>query len=175
MTPGHCSSVGVPNSSKILKIISISHSPWKRGFRVSISADKLTENGADAPDVNGGTVYLLPQKDLRRPVPQRNHLMRQAGQRNGEGTCQTEVSYLDIAIPVNQDILRLEVSMYNPVAVAIKDPFQHLLCIMKSLFGADLSFLHQLLQIEVDELENQVDLPALAVLVSLLCPTALPH
>jgi hypothetical protein len=38
--------------------------------------EEFSQNAAAGPDVDGGAIPLLAQQQLRRSVPQRNHLIR---------------------------------------------------------------------------------------------------
>ena len=60
--------------------------------------EQLPQNTAAAPDVHGGPVPLLAQQKFRRPVPQRDHLVR-VGTRllRVEQASQTEIAELHLA------------------------------------------------------------------------------
>ena len=64
--------------------------------------------------------------DLWCSVPQRDHLVSVHTDRDTEGPGQTEVSNLDAAVLVNQEILGLHVSVENSPLVTEQDALQQL-------------------------------------------------
>lgn len=85
---------------------------------------QLGNDAADRPDVDGRGVRQAEQH-LGRPVPQRHHHERQSHLevvRLG----QAEVGQLDAPRLRDQDVLRLEVAVHDPVAVQEVDPAEDL-------------------------------------------------
>jgi hypothetical protein len=52
----------------------------------------------------------------------RPYFMRISPNRDAESTCKTEVCQLKNTSPVDEQVLRLQISMENPVRVAKSDP-----------------------------------------------------
>mmetsp|Transcript_5492 Transcript_5492/g.12655 ORF Transcript_5492/g.12655 Transcript_5492/m.12655 type:complete len:270 (-) Transcript_5492:203-1012(-) len=87
----------------------------------------LGEDAAGRPHVHRRVVLLLAKKQLGRAVPERHHLVRVALlglelTRSGEA----EVGDLDGAEAVDQHVLRLEVAVKDPLAVAELEASQDL-------------------------------------------------
>ena len=101
------------------------------------------------------------KKDLRAPVPQSHHLMSIG--LDGQAKCpgQTKVSQLDrLAVFTDQQVLWLQVSVEDPVRVQEHQRLADLVEERLSLLGRQGSalFLHILLEIELQILENKVQL-----------------
>lgn len=106
-------------------------------------------------------------------------------ERNSESASKTEIGELEIAIAVNQQILRLEIAMKNAVAVTVADALAELAHEflddgiteseavelsagtlgqgLASAAVADGQSFHVFLQIEVEKLENEVQLVTVGV------------
>lgn len=79
------------------------------------------KDAAATPHIDARVVIAIAQENVRRTVPQRNHLTRVSEDertdkntllhRNTRCTSQTKVSEFQLAVMVNQQILGLEVSM----------------------------------------------------------------
>ena len=113
----------------------------------------FSKNAARWPQVNSERVSFLTQQDLRAPVPQRNNLVSVGLYRETERPCQAKVSQLHFsASRIDQQILRLQISMEDPVLVAMDQG-------MEDLEGKALSFVlgqrlvsprpHELFQVEL--------------------------
>lgn len=111
-------------------------------------------------------------------------LMGVSAQRNTKCSCQTEISQLQVTLTVNQQVLWLEITMKDAMAVAVADAFHHLChelldhliiqtqigahhrSIGKSLATAALAYwqgLHVFLQVEIEELKDEVQFVAVCV------------
>lgn len=116
MTPGHDDSFGVP------RVLVVVRKPWSQpllhdttvqldisryspkdtvelvDLRVTgeerLLGDHLGENDADGPNVHRRAVDLLAEQDLRRAVPQRDHLVRVLLDREAEGARQLKSAIL---------------------------------------------------------------------------------
>lgn len=62
-----------------------------------------------SPDVDGASVLVGAEQDLRRPVPQGDDLVRVHADGDAEGARQAEVGDLDGAVLVDQKILGLQI------------------------------------------------------------------
>jgi len=106
-------------------------------------------------------------------------------QRNAKGTSETEIGELQVAVAVDEQVLRLQVAVEHSVAVAVANalaqlahellddgvaksqPVQRLASTLRQRLTAaavaNWERLHVLLQIEIEELEDQVELVAIGV------------
>ena len=91
--------------------------------------------------------------------------MGQGRQGDREGAGEAEVRDLDVSLEVDQDVLGLQVPVDDPIAVAVQNAIEDLEEIIDCLLGRELLRLDQALEVVVQELEDQVDLLALAVLL----------
>lgn len=103
---------------------------------------------------------LLTKEDFRSTVPESNNFMGVSLDWETESTSETEIGKLDHTILVDQQVLRLEVSVHHSVSMAVS-------CSLKDLVSEALDFLrrkrtsymaHILLQVIFTILENQVEL-----------------
>lgn len=105
-----------------------------------------------------------------------------SAQRNTKGTSQTKISQLQITITINKQVLGLQVTVQNTVAVAVADTLNQLShklldhgvaqtkihhgAIGKSLAASTLAHgerLHVFLQVKIQEFKDQVQLVAVGV------------
>mmetsp|Transcript_13251 Transcript_13251/g.39492 ORF Transcript_13251/g.39492 Transcript_13251/m.39492 type:complete len:214 (-) Transcript_13251:289-930(-) len=90
-------------------------------------SQKLTEDAPQAPQVHGAGVGTRAEQYLRRPVPTSRDVVchwplarrRRRGDGRGDaeladGPGQSEIRELDVALGVDKDVRRLEVTMYQP-------------------------------------------------------------
>ncbi len=94
--------------------------PGKEG----LPQEQLGEDAAAGPDVHGRGVGQ-PHQDLGTPVPQGDHHRGEEGVELVDPG-QPEVGQLDVAIPGDQEVLRLQVPVDDPVAVEEVHPTQDL-------------------------------------------------
>ena len=97
----------------------------------------LGKDAAHRPHVDRRIVVARAQQDLGRAVPERDDFVRIGAQRNTKGTRQTKVGELQVALLVNEQVLRLEVAVQNAVGMAEADATDELGC----------EFLHQLVHV----------------------------
>ena len=120
--------------------------------------DHFREDAACGPQIDAKTVCFLPKQDLRAPIPECHDLVRVRLDRQTKGTCQTEVRQLDVlSLGVDQQVLRLEIPMENPMLVQINQRLQNLVeKQLRLLFGQWLValLLHVLFQVEFEVLED---------------------
>jgi hypothetical protein len=113
-----------------------------------------------------------------------SHLVCVGSQRDTECSCQAKVGQFQIAITVNEQILRLEITMQNTMAVAVTNSFHqlghelldhsisetHVLAQCRT-FGQRLSTstlanrkrLHILLEIEIKKFKNKIEFVAIGM------------
>lgn len=135
--------------------------PGKKWFLLS----HLCHDAADRPLVQGGRVLLLPKEDLRRSVPKSDHLMCIGLDWQRERSSEAKIRKFDNPILADQQILRLEVSMHDPVGVTVSQALQDLIREALHLInGQSCSsivldpLLHVLLYVVIKVLKNNVQL-----------------
>lgn len=145
----------------------------------------LREDTANGPHINTGRVLAAPEEDLWRSVPQGDDFVSVGSKGNTEGASETEIRELEVSIAVDQQVLRLEITVENTMAVAVSDTFAQLAHELlhhriaetqpsqvrprahgqrlASATIADRERLHVFLEIKVEELKHQVELVAICV------------
>jgi hypothetical protein len=103
----------------------VSHKQW-------LLFDHLCKNATNRPDINTKRVLLLSQEDFRSSVPKGFDFMGQSTNRYTEGSSKTKISKLDLSILINQEILRLQISMDNSLAVTMVKSIEDLIKIWLS-------------------------------------------
>ena len=91
------------------------------------SLTHLCENASCRPEVDTEGVRLLTKKNFRASVPESDDFMRIRLDRKPKGSCQTEVSKLALSSrAVNEQILRLQISVENTMLVKIDEGLKNL-------------------------------------------------
>jgi len=75
-----------------------------------LATDHLCENAAYGPYVDGGTVRSRSHEDIRRTIPKRYDLIRKRVDRNTKCTGKTEVTNLQLAFSVDEQLVPLLVT-----------------------------------------------------------------
>ena len=132
-------------------------------FRISTEQTffmcQLEEDASNRPRVNSGVVFLHPQQNLGSPVPKRDYLVGVLPQGVGVGPGQSEVGQLDIeTLPVDQNVLGLEVAVHYPPGVAVLEGEEQLVDDRADLLLVEVDALLVLFQVAVDVLEDKVEL-----------------
>lgn len=78
------------------------------------------------PDINARVIRSAAQQHVRSTIPQCHHFVREGVDRDAESTGQTEVAQLELPLLINEEILRLEVSMENPILMTKGDALEEL-------------------------------------------------
>mmetsp|Transcript_102923 Transcript_102923/g.320739 ORF Transcript_102923/g.320739 Transcript_102923/m.320739 type:complete len:253 (-) Transcript_102923:374-1132(-) len=84
------------------------------------AVDHFCKDAANAPDVHGSGVFSRAHEHIGRTVPQSDHLVGVTPHRNAEGTCQAKVGQLESSLPVDQEVLRLQIAVEHAVLVAVR-------------------------------------------------------
>mmetsp|Transcript_5011 Transcript_5011/g.8544 ORF Transcript_5011/g.8544 Transcript_5011/m.8544 type:complete len:261 (-) Transcript_5011:25-807(-) len=120
----------------------------------------LGEDAADGPYVDRGVVVFRAHEDVGGPVPEGHDLVGEVLHGDAESSSQAEVSQLEHSLPVDEQVLGLEVSVQHLVLVALGDSIKQL---VKE--GLDLVFhegslglVKELLEVLVEELEDECEL-----------------
>jgi hypothetical protein len=145
----------------------------------------LSEDTAHRPHVDASRVLSTAEQDLRRTVPQSDHLVGVCAERDTKSAGEPEVGELEVVVLVDEEVLGLEVAVEDAVSVAVAhaltqlhhELLDHLIvhgqglsiqagALWESLAPptlADGQRLHVLLQVAVEELKDEVQLVAVGV------------
>ena len=134
-------------------------------FRVSVKerpfVSHFVENSAHRPHVDAGSVDFLSEQHLWGPVPECDHFMGVAFQRQSKSACKSKVSDFELfTLGVDEQVTRLEVAVHDAALVAVHQPLQQLVHHALGLVGREgcAPLVQVLLEVQVEELENQVQL-----------------
>src|SRR5690242_19283230 len=79
----------------------------------------LGEDASHRPHVNSGRVLAATGQDFGCAVPESDNLVGVGAKRDTKGARETKVGQLQVALAVNQQVLRLEIAVQDPMAVAV--------------------------------------------------------
>mmetsp|Transcript_10999 Transcript_10999/g.22366 ORF Transcript_10999/g.22366 Transcript_10999/m.22366 type:complete len:205 (-) Transcript_10999:308-922(-) len=120
------------------------------------AVDHFCEDAADAPNVHRCGVFSRTHEHVRRAVPQCDHLMGVTPHWNAEGTCKAEVGQLQCSLPVDEEVLWLQVAVKHAMLMAVRDAPQQL--VEERLRGgsvqAAVAGVEQLFQVLIQVLEH---------------------
>jgi len=91
-----------------------------------LPVNQLPHDAADRPHVHRFGVRGGAEQDLRRAVPERHHLVGVGAHGDAEGTGETEIRQLEGPVAVNEQVLRLQITVQNAMRVAVCDALKHL-------------------------------------------------
>lgn len=120
----------------------------------------LCEDASHRPDVDRGVVVLGAHEDIWSSVPKGDYLMGEVFHRNSKGTSQPEICQLQNTLAIDEQVLRLQISMEYLVLVALGSSVEQLIQERFDLFLRKGSFVvvKQLLQILIEEFEDEREL-----------------
>lgn len=84
-----------------------------------LAGGHLGENAADRPHVDTGGVLATTEQNLGSAVPESDDFVGVSAERDTEGAGKTEISELQVAIHVNEQVLGLKVTVQDAVGVAV--------------------------------------------------------
>ena len=87
----------------------------------------LSEDAANRPNVDRRVVVLRAHENVRSAIPQRHNLVRKVLDWDAEGASQTEIRQLKNVVFVDEQILRLQISVEHLVLVALGGAGQQLI------------------------------------------------
>ena len=116
-----------------------------RSLQEGTSTEHLSNDASNTPHIDLGRVDLATQQELRGAVPKRNDLVREPLHLGIPGPGQAPVSNLELALPVDEKVRRLEIAVDNPVGV-------HVVHAREELLGPGLDMI--LRQTNVGRLQN---------------------
>jgi hypothetical protein len=83
---------------------------------------QFSKNATNTPDIHTAGVVLGPEEDLRGPIPKGHDFVSVVLVGHDESSSQAKVSqFHDALLHVDQNVLRLHVSVEDPVTVAVFD------------------------------------------------------
>lgn len=88
---------------------------WEEG----LAGSHLGEDAADGPHVDTSGVLAATEQDFGRAVPESDDLVSVSAERNTESAGQTKIGQLEVAFLVDEQVLRLQVTVQNTVGVAV--------------------------------------------------------
>jgi hypothetical protein len=175
-------------------------------FRITreerLASDHLGKNAANGPHIDTSRVLTSTKQNLRRTVPEsddleqqirpsqqtpdiKKYLMSIGPQRNAKSSSQSKIRQFQIALVVNQQVLRFQVAMKHTMAVAVSHTLEQLNHKLpdhlrthshgpKQLIGAlgkllstsplsSWNTLHVFLEIKVQEFKHEVQLVTIGV------------
>ena len=91
-----------------------------------LAGGHLGEDAADGPHVDTSGVLATTEKDLRCAVPESDDFVCVGTERDTECAGQTEISQLQVALLVDEQVLRLEITVQDAVGVAVAGSFEEL-------------------------------------------------
>lgn len=133
---------------------------FARAIEKGLSLEKFSKNAAERPNVDCDTVVLAFEDDFGGLVVDRGDFVRVGPEGNVEDPRKAEVSdfYLK-SLPVDKDILRLDISMHDLVLMAVVDCLDDLLEDKPDRRLLQfLVFVQELVQVHVHVFEEQKDL-----------------
>mmetsp|Transcript_26799 Transcript_26799/g.62588 ORF Transcript_26799/g.62588 Transcript_26799/m.62588 type:complete len:228 (+) Transcript_26799:1004-1687(+) len=116
----------------------------------------LPEDAANAPEIHRSGILPRSHEDVGRAIPQRHHLVGVAAHRNAKSPRQTEIRQFELTRLVDQQILRLQISVQHTPVMAELDPSQQLVERRLNYAGLEvLRRIHKLLQVLIKILEHK--------------------
>ena len=86
----------------------------------------LREDAPDGPHVHAGAVLAAAEEDLGRAVPQRDDFVGVGAQGDAEGAGEAEVGEFQVARAIDEEVLRFQVAVEDPVGMAVADAEEEL-------------------------------------------------
>lgn len=83
-------------------------------------------DAAGGPDVDAGVVGARAEEDIRGAVPEGNDLIGEGVDGDAEGPRKTEIGEFELALVVDEQVLRFQVAVEDAVFVAESDALQEL-------------------------------------------------
>lgn len=119
----------------------------------------LGHDATCGPDINAGVVRAATEQDVRRTVPQRDDLVGKGVDGNSKSAGKAKISELQLALVVDEKVLRLEIAVQDAVLVAEGNTAEQLVHERLDSHGIQLasvaSRIHVLFQILVHVLKHE--------------------
>jgi hypothetical protein len=91
-----------------------------------LAGSHLGEDAANGPHVDTSGVLATTKQNLRRAVPEGDDLVSVSTERNTEGASETKIGQLQVALLVDEQVLRLEVTVQDAVGMAVASALEEL-------------------------------------------------
>ena len=91
-----------------------------------LAGSHLGEDTADGPHVDTSGVLAATEQNFGRAVPESDDLVSVGAERDAEGASETEIGQLQVTLLVDEQVLRLQVTVEDAVGVAVASAFEQL-------------------------------------------------
>ena len=91
-----------------------------------LAGGHLGEDAANGPHVDTSRVLTTTEQNFGRAVPESDDLVSVSAERNTECAGQTKIGQLQVAFLVDEQVLRLQVTVQDTVGVAVARAFEEL-------------------------------------------------
>jgi hypothetical protein len=91
-----------------------------------LASSHLGEDAADGPHVDTSRVLATAKQNLGRAVPEGDDFVSVSAERNTKGASQTKIGQLQVALLVDEQVLRLEIAVQDAVRVAVTGALEEL-------------------------------------------------
>jgi hypothetical protein len=91
-----------------------------------LASSHLGEDATDGPHVDTSRVLATTKQNLGCAVPEGDDFMSVGAERDTKGASQTKISQFQVALLVNEQILRLEIAVQDAVGVAVTGALEKL-------------------------------------------------
>lgn len=91
-----------------------------------LTGSHLGEDAANGPHVNTSGVLAATEQNFGRAVPESDDLVGVSAERNTKGASQTKIGQLQVALLVDEQVLRLQVTVQDAVGMAVARALEEL-------------------------------------------------
>ena len=91
-----------------------------------LAGSHLGEDAANGPHVDTSGVLAATEQNFRRAVPECDDLVSVSAERNTKGASQTKIGQLQVALLVDEQVLRLQVTVQDAVGMAVARALEEL-------------------------------------------------
>lgn len=91
-----------------------------------LAGSHLGEDAANGPHVNTSGVLAATEQNFGRAVPESDDLVGVSAERNTKGASQTKIGQLQVALLVDEQVLRLQVTVQDAVGMAVARALEEL-------------------------------------------------
>jgi hypothetical protein len=91
-----------------------------------LASSHLGEDAAHGPHVDTSGVLAATKQNLGRAVPEGDNFVSVSAERDTKGASQTKIGQLQVALLVDEQVLRLEIAVQNAVGVAVTGALEEL-------------------------------------------------
>ena len=91
-----------------------------------LACSHLSEDATDGPHVDTSGVLAATEQNFRSAVPESNDFVGVSAKWDTKGASKTEISQLQVALFVDEQVLRLEVTVEDTVSMAVAGTLEEL-------------------------------------------------